>query len=361
MSSPYDPHRAEHEPVMAQAVSNQPPHYAPPPRRGGVGRWIGALLVLLMVGMVGFVMLAMIGVVAMAIGTPQDEIEERFHSGDEHASNKIAIITVDGAILEGAGGFVKKQIDRVREDDDVKAIVLRVDSPGGTVTASDYILHHLKELKDDRELPLVVSMGGMAASGGYYVAMAVEDEPDSIFAEPTSWTGSIGVIIPHYNFEGLMAHWEIEDDSIASHHLKDMGSPFKKMTPEEREIFQGLVDDSFDRFKEIVKTGRPKYREKPELLDAVATGQVFATSKAIESGLVDKEGFIEAAIERAAELANVDPDNVRIVDYKEPVTLASLLGASAQARATPFDVQTLVELTSPRAYYLCTWAPPLEP
>src|SRR4051794_14367085 len=105
-------------------------------------------------------------------------IEEKFVSGEKSAQDKIAIITVSGTILEG-DGYVKHQIDKVREDKHVKAVVVRVDSPGGTVSGSDYIFHHLKKLRDDKSLPLVVSMGSMAASGGYYVSMAVGKTPDT--------------------------------------------------------------------------------------------------------------------------------------------------------------------------------------
>ena len=114
--------------------------------------------------------------------------QERFHSGAEKGRDKVAIIALRGVIMEG-DGFVKRQIDRVRKDKRVKAIVLRVDSPGGTVTGSDYIYHHLKRLRQERDIPLVVSMGSIAASGGYYVSMAVGDQERTIFAEPTTTTG----------------------------------------------------------------------------------------------------------------------------------------------------------------------------
>ena len=189
----------------------------------------------------------------------------RWHSLSKTATDKIAIITVEGTIL-GDEGFVKKQIDQVRDDDHVKAVVLRVDSPGGTVTGSDYIYHHLKKLAEDKQIPLVVSMGSIAASGGYYVAMAVGDTENTIFAEPTTWTGSIGVIIPHYDISGLLEKWDVKDDSIASNPLKMMGSPTRKfpepIRAEEQQILQGLVDSSFDGFKEIVLASRPALREQ---------------------------------------------------------------------------------------------------
>jgi protease-4 len=202
-------------------------------------------------------------------------------------------------------------------------------------------------------------MGGIAASGGYYVSMAVGDTPQVIFAEPTTWTGSIGVVIPHYTVAGLMDDWHVAEDSIKSHRLKQMGSPTKVMTEEERAIFQALVDDSFGRFKEIVKSGRPAYRKQPADLDKVATGQVFTTNQALANGLVDKEGFIEEAIARAVELAKLDKSKVKVVRYKHLGGLFDLLQAEARAPTPAGDLATFLELTSPRAYYLSTWLPPL--
>ena len=154
-------------------------------------------------------------------------VSERFHSGAKFGSDKIAIIDIAGVIMEG-DGFVKQQIDLIREDERVKAVVVRVESPGGTVTGSDYIFHHLRKLKKERNLKLVVSMGSIAASGGYYVSMAVGDEERAIFAEPTSTTGSIGVMIPHFNIAQFMTDWGIEQDSVLSHPLKGMGSVTRK-------------------------------------------------------------------------------------------------------------------------------------
>lgn len=295
---------------------------------------------------------------------PESHLREKYHSLARRGENKIAVIRVEGAIMDGEG-YVKKQIDQVVKDDAVKAVVLRIDSPGGTVTGSDYLYHHLTKLTEDHEVPLVVSMGGLCASGGYYVAMAVGDTENAIYAEPTTWTGSIGVIIPHYNVQGLMTKWEVEEDSIKSHPLKGIGSPTKRLTDEERVILQSLVTDSFTRFKEIVKAGRPRYKEHPEQLDAVATGQVFTTSQALENGLVDKQGFIEEAIDRAIELASLteedDKDNVRVVEYEAEHSLADLLffGAGGRARQKS-DLATLLDVLTPRAYYLMSWLPTVD-
>jgi len=332
-------------------------------QQSAFGRYGKLLLILL-----GFSVMTIIGLTAsyQRYFSPPGGPQEKFHSLNADAQKKIAIISLKGTIMEG-DGFVKKQIDRVREDEDVVAVVLRIDSPGGTVTASDYLYHHLCELTKDkkREIPLVVSMGSICASGGYYIAMAVGDEEQTMFAEPSTWTGSIGVVIPRYDLSGLLANWDVKDASIASHKYKLMGSPTRALNDEERaeeqKLFQELVDQSFARFKGIVQSGRPKFREDEAALDAVATGQIFTASQALEMGLVDKIGFLEDAIQRAAELANHDPDDLRCVEYSEPpASLATLLSAkSAPRSALPTDLATLLDLAAPRAYYLCTLLPAL--
>ena len=324
------------------------------PRRSRLSYFLSFLFYLFVV-LPGLLIALMIAATIFTVsqGT-EGQIAEHYHSLSRSASDKVAIITVEGAILDG-DGFVKKQIDHVRDDEQVKAVVLRVNSPGGTVTASDYLYHHLRKLAEERSIPIVVSMGGIAASGGYYIAMAVGDKENVIFAEPTTWTGSIGVVIPHYNVAGLMKTWEIEEDSIKSGPLKQMGTPTRPMTPEERDIFKHLVDDSFHRFQDIVKAGRPALAKNDEALADASTGRVFTTTEAIAKGLVDKEGFIEAAIDRAIVLAGLHRANVRAVKYKHH-GFAIPFTSDAHAK---LDLATLVELTSPRAYYLCTWLPPL--
>jgi protease-4 len=329
---------------------------APPPRRSLLGT-LGRLFYFLFLVLPGIlVALLIVGSLASLTGSVETGVSEHYHSLAKTATDKIAIITVDGAILSGEG-FVKKQIDHVRDDPHVKAVVLRVNSPGGTVTASDYLYHHLRKMLEERKIPMVVSMGGIAASGGYYIAMAVGEGEKVIFAEPTTWTGSIGVIIPHYNVAGLMKTWEIEEDSIKSGPLKQMGTPTRQLTPEEREIFQHLLDDSFHRFQDVVKYGRPALAGDPDKLAAVTTGQVFTTNQAIANGLVDEEGYIEEAIDRAVKLAGLSPTGAKAVRYKAPGGFLAM-PFTAESRST-FDLASLVDLASPRAYFLCTWQLPL--
>ena len=286
-------------------------------------------------------------------------VVEKWHSLSKLAVDKVAIVSVTGAIL-GGDGFVRAQLDQAEEDEAVKAIVLRVDSPGGTVSGSDEIHHRLAKLVEKRDIPVVVSMGGIAASGGYYVAMANRGKDDVIFAEPATLTGSIGVIIPHFDVSQALRKYDIRDDSIASGPLKEMLSVSKDRTPElaekERKLIQELVDDMFRRFKEIVKAGRPKLDNAA--VDRVATGQIFTARQALEAGLVDRIGFLEDAIDRAVELAGLSAEKARVVKYTKPKGLLDevLGGASPTGRV---DLAAIAELTTPRGWYLCSWLPAL--
>ncbi len=286
-------------------------------------------------------------------------IQEKFHSGSRFARDKVAVITIAGVIMDGEG-FVKQQIDRVLQDDNVKAVVVRVNSPGGTVSGSDYMYHYLTRLREEKKVPLVVSMGSMATSGGYYVSMAVGDQDQSIYAEPTTTTGSIGVIIPHYDVSGLLERFDIKDDSIATHPRKQMLSMTRPMDAEQRELVKAYIDESFARFKEIVRAGRPAFRDNPETLDKLATGEIFTARQALRHGLVDKLGFLEEAVERAIELGGLDKDQVRVVRFKRPASLLSLGGVAQSRSPQLFDLNTLLELSTPRAYYLWTTLPPLR-
>jgi protease-4 len=283
-------------------------------------------------------------------------IQEKYHSLAKYGTNKVAVITIEGVIMDG-DGFVKRQIDRVTDDDDIKAVVIRIDSPGGTVNGSDFIYHHLRKLRQSKAIPMVVSMGGMAASGGYYIAMAVGDQERSIFAEPTTTTGSIGVIIPHYDLSGLLQRWDIKDDSIASNPRKQMLSMTKATSAEDREILKRYVHESFLRFKEIVRSGRPAFERDQQALDQLATGEIFSAQQAKEHGLVDEIGFVEDAIDRAIELAQLPRDTVRVVTYRRMPNLFSMLGYH-QAEAHPLETLSR-ELAMPRAFYLATTWPTL--
>lgn len=303
-------------------------------------------------------------VAAVALGANAEyfqtnpKVIEQYHSLSELASNKIAIVEIRGTIM-GGDGFARHQLDQVKADEAVRAIVLRVDSPGGTVSGSDELHYRLKKLANERNLPVVVSMGSIATSGGYYVAMANGGQDDTIFAEPSTITGSIGVIVPHFDFSQLLKRFDVTDDSITSGPLKEMLSVTKDRSPElatkERGIVQDLVDEMFDRFKDIVREGRPKLDDKA--IEDVTTGQVFTANQAITSGLIDKIGFLEDAIARAVVLANLEEESARVIQYKKPQGLFDeLLGGASQAHSLN-SLEMLVEWTTPRAWYLCSWWP----
>lgn len=285
------------------------------------------------------------------------DVDEKYHSGSKTGKNKVAIISVSGTILDGS--FVKQQIDRARQDDKVKAIVLRVASPGGTITGSDYIYHHLTKLRQERDqLPLVVSMGSVAASGGYYVAMAVGDQQEAIFAEPTTWTGSIGVLIPHYDVSGLMARFDVKDDTLATHPRKQLMSMTRPISDDDRQLLQGYLNDAFARFKTVIREGRPTFRKAPAVLDKLATGEIFTANQALQHGLIDKIGFLEDAIERAMQLANLDEDETCVVEYRR---LSSLLPIPflSEGRASEQELGRLLDMSTPQAFYLASTFPAL--
>ncbi|MCR5163151.1 MAG: S49 family peptidase, partial [Thermoguttaceae bacterium] len=158
--------------------------------------------------------------------------------------DKVAVIKINETIME-TDGFINDQINDVKEDPTVKAIVLRMDTPGGSVSASDYFYHKLTELRKKTKMPIIVSMGSVCASGGYYISMCCGNENEGVlFAEPTTWTGSIGVIISKYDLSELAQKVGVKEDSIKSHELKGMGSMLRPMTEQEQTIFQALVDDA---------------------------------------------------------------------------------------------------------------------
>lgn len=353
------PIMANDAPEAAPAPTNSKSSTGAPPQviiQQSMFGWMGKALLAL----VGILVLVIIGLVASyrSYFNKPDKPQEKYHSLARYVTKKIAIVNLEGAIM-GGDGFVKRQIDAVKADQDVVAVVLRINSPGGTVTGSDFLYHYLRQLVDQRKLPLVVSMGSLCASGGYYVAMAVGDQPDSIYAEPMTVTGSIGVIMPHYDLSGLLGRWNVKDDSIATGPLKQMGSFTKPMTKEDRQALEAILNDMFAGFKKVVMNGRPKFKADPAALDAVVTGQVFTAQQALDRGLIDRIGFLEAAINRAAELASVSTDEVRCVKYEKPTSFVSeLLGVRAvPPTAYSLDAASLVDLATPRAYYLWTMLP----
>ena len=279
------------------------------------------------------------------------QLDERYVAGKVLAPQapKIAVVEVSGVIMDGQVDHVLKQIRQAREDHKVKAVVLRVDSPGGTVSGSDRIWREVATLKDQTDpRPVVVSMGGMAASGGYYVSAPA----DVIFAEPTTWTGSIGVIMELPQLDKLMARFDVGVATIAKPNddWKASGSPFRPLSDRERARWEEVVDDSYQRFVNVVAQGR-KLPRKEAL--AAASGKVFTADEAKKLKLIDEIGYLDDAIKAAQRLANV-PD-ARVIRYAHPGgLLSSLLDAEVrpQGPSIKIDADALLKLQTPQMLYL---------
>src|SRR5262245_9619124 len=202
---------------------------------------------------------ALAGLRYVASGSEVDgSLREKVESGPRHAAHKIAVVRVEGIILEGLTGFATKQIEAAAEDPAVKAVVVRINSPGGSITASDDLYRRLCLLRDgdpERQTPakpLVVSMASLAASGGYYIAMPAKH----LVAERTSITGSIGVYAAFPNVSELAQKWGVKMEVIKRGDVKTSGSMFHDMTPQERQLWQDLIDHAYDQFLDVVRKGR---------------------------------------------------------------------------------------------------------
>ncbi len=303
-------------------------------------------------------------------------LRERYRSG--HGNDRIALIGISGVIMgsDGSGGAVipgagdlvtrvRLQLARAAVDDSVKAIVLDIDSPGGGVTASDLIWRLIEEFKTTTKKPVVAAMGSVAASGGYYVAVPA----DHIVAQETTITGSIGVIMSPLvplNFGKWLEERNIEHVAITSGPNKNMLDPFMPMDgevgQEHRKILQGMVDDMYGRFVEVIVLGRKDQGLDEPTVRRIGDGRIYSAKQALENKMIDEIGYLDDAIAKAEELAKI-PNATAFRYIREP-TLADLfgiqmgIGQPQQSRAAirvEVDPQALLEASTPRMWYL--WAP----
>lgn len=230
---------------------------------------------------------------------------------------KIALVEVSGLISDQprSGRFgllggpsmvseLREALELAAEDDEIRALVLRIESPGGSVGATETLHHELMRWRSEQQVPVVAYLNGIAASGGYYVAMAA----DRVIAHPATVTGSIGVLMPGIGFAGLMERFGVTDQSVKSGALKDVGSPTRPMSEAERAHLQGIVDDLHARFVEVVDEGR-KGLDRDEAA-SVADGRLFTARQAVDAGLVDAIGYAEDAVAAAEELAGIQSSRV---------------------------------------------------
>jgi len=275
--------------------------------------------------------------------------QEKFHSGDKNAKDKIAILSVDGTIMPPFTERLLKQIAHVGKDDNIKGVLLVVDSPGGLVADSHEIYHRLKELEKNTKKPIYVQMKRMAASGGYYISMGAGPE-GRIFAEPTTWTGSIGVIIPRYDVSKLADKIGVASDPLKTGEFKDALNPFRALTENERKLWEGIMDQSFQKFLSVIDENRDGLNA--EEVKAVATGQIFTADDALARKLVDEIGYEEDALN--ALKTKLGLKSVRVIKYQSPSTLVEqILGMQAKPNVDPWKF--VIESSVPRAMYLCSW------
>jgi protease-4 len=250
-------------------------------------------------------------------GNASTPYKEQTISGS--GAGKILLVSVDGLISEhGKEGLLRSrpstveevvaQLKLARKDKDIKALVLKVDSPGGTTAASDVIYHELMAYKAETGVKVVAAMMGLAASGGYYVSLPA----DRICALPTTITGSVGVIFLQPRVAGLLEKIGVGVDVSKSGAQKDMGSPFRPATPEEKQLVDGMVKAQAARFLDLVRERR---KLDPAALAIVSTARVFNAAEAKDLSLVDSIGYMEDAVAEAAKLAGL-PADARVVSYR---------------------------------------------
>ena len=278
---------------------------------------------------------------------------------------KILLMDISGFISDetGGGGLtigsppprvtmlvrVREELQKAAGDDKVRALIVRINSPGGTVTASDIIFRELQSYQRSTGVPIIVSMMDVAASGGYYIALAA----DTIIAHPTTVTGSIGVIMVTLNAEGLMQKIGISANTIKSGERKDMGSPFRALTPEERAIFQTVIDDLQRQFVAHLVERR---KIAPATAAALADGRIYTADQALGHHLIDQIGYMPDALEAARRAASLT--EARVVVYKRPREYRATYYARADSDAGAFAaVSQLTGLAASGPKFLYVWWP----
>jgi protease-4 len=377
-------------PVRPPRAARRSPEPPPPPSRpsGGLGTLFKVMLGLLLLGSLGLNLIFLVSSFFTFDGAgsePGPPVTERHYSGPASAGDKVAVIKVDGMIMEGMLGYAHKQIERAARDKNVKAVVLRVESPGGTITGSDDLLRRLVDLRKGgtetgrygphEAKPMVVSMGNVAASGGYYISMAADA---GVVAERTTITGSIGVYASFIDASELGQKYGVKMELVKAGDVKGGGMLLQKMSPQERQPWQDMVDSAYKQFLGVVEEGRPQLKDK---LTAViyereaplrddkgnviskdgkvehftykrqrADGGIFTADEAKKHGLVDEIGYLDDAVRRAAEAKGLT--DYKVVVYDRPPTLLSLFSGQSSAQQSGPDLARLANATGPRVWYL---------
>ena len=312
-------------------------------RRFGLGFWIVATLLVFSLA-ANWVLASLFRseegqLLRASLGTPTEQLVE----GDGDAERKIVVLDMKGTISPPFTKNWLRAIKRAAEDDAVAAVILAIDSPGGLVADSHQIYTELKKLNK----PVWVCFQRIAASGGYYVAMGAG--PDGrIYAEPTTWTGSIGVIIPRFELVGLAEKLGIESRPLQTGPLKDSLNPFKPLSDRQKEVWGEILDDAFGRFVGVISENRPPLGDAG--VRELATGQIYTANQAIENGLVDRIGYLDEAIDDLR--TEFDLAEASVVRYRAAPDLWELVSLLSSERDPQARWAKLVEQSTPQAMYL---------
>lgn len=331
-------------PESGQALnSNQ----ADKPRKGG-GFWkvfwgiftgcsvIGNILLLLAV-------IVLIGFYAAGKGTGL--MEKVVSEGD--AKNKIAVVDLKGVIDDENVSKLKRQLKSARKDKTVKGLIVRVNSPGGSVSASDRVWNEIKKYRADTNEPAVAFMQQVAASGGYYAAVGCEQ----IVAEPTVITGSIGVITGYAAVQELLeGKLGIKPVVVKAGEKKNWPDPFQPPSEQQVQYLQErLVQPAFNRFKQVITESRRQL--SAEDVNNIADGSIYNAGKALELEMIDEIGYLEAAVSVVSELGELD--NPKVVEYQQPFSFREIFRPGLSG-ALNFDAGKVFELATPKVMYLWT-------
>ncbi len=289
-------------------------------------------------------------------------LQEKVLSG-EGAKDKLLLVPINGFIgdqtsrgLPFLGGKddtvtrIRATLRKASQDPKVRGIVLLIDSAGGSVTASDRVYHLIREFKRKSGIPVIAMVGDMGASGAYYVSVAA----DEVWVHPTSVVGSIGVVIFNVGVTGLMQKIGVEDRSLASGPEKEMGSPLKPMTDEDKSLFQGLISDLYAQFFDIVSRNR---QIAPDVLKPLADGRIYTARQALKHHLVDRIGYRDDLIHHLKRLMHVQ--RFEVIRYREPFLASTGIFGSESSLDSPLadagKAAGLLTKSGPTMLYL--WSP----
>ena len=286
------------------------------------------------------------GCVIIPISLPTMPTDQEVMYKEGKGRDKVAIIDVSGVLTSGgsADSFfssdssvvsLTKKLEIARKDKRIKAIILRVDSPGGGVTASDIMYRELMRFKADRDIPIYVSMQNLAASGGYYISMA----GDRIYAHPTSITGSIGVIAMFPEVKGFLDMAGIKINALRTGEMKDAGAFYDHMTDEEHALYQAVIEDMFDQFVAVIVKNRQNLTEAE--IRTAADGRIYTARQAVDLGLIDGVAYLDEVIDLAKEAVGRDPDVVLIIRTNREEASTAYATAETPAAGTQFNLLNL--------------------